>query len=91
MGQTSQKLFESIKTGKYATEGKEWEAISIEAKELIRKKLELDKDKRLSASECLKSEFLSIIDAKKEMPDLLPSVFANIYKLNAREKFNKPQ
>jgi len=89
VGQTSQKLFESIKTGKYATEGKEWEAISIEAKELIGKMLELDKDKRLSASECLKSEFLSIIDAKKEMPDLLPSVFANIYKLNAREKIQQ--
>ena len=89
VGQTSQKLFESIKTGKYATEGKEWEAISIEAKELIGKMLELDKDKRLSASECLKSEFLSILDTKKEMPDLLPSVFANIYKLNAREKIQQ--
>ena len=89
VGQTSQKLFESIKTGKYKTEGKEWEAISIEAKELIGKMLEIDKDKRLSASECLKSEFLSILDKKKEMPDLLPSVFTNIYKLNAREKIQQ--
>ena len=89
VGQTSQKLFESIKTGKYKTDGKEWEAISIEAKELIGKMLELDKDKRISASECLKSEFLSILDTKKEMPDLLPSVFANIYKLNAREKIQQ--
>ena len=89
VGQTSQKLFESIKTGKYAKEGKEWEAISIEAKELIGKMLELDKDKRISASECLKSEFLSILETKKEMPDLLPSVFENIYKLNAREKIQQ--
>ena len=89
VGKTSQKLFESIKTGKYATEGKEWESISLEAKKLIGKMLELDKDKRFSASECLKSEFFSILDTKKEMPDLLPSVFENIYKLNAREKIQQ--
>ena len=89
VGQTSQKLFESIKTGKYRTEGKEWEAISLEAKELIGKMLELDKNKRISASECLKSEFLSILDTKKEMPDMLPSVFTNIFKLNAREKIQQ--
>jgi calcium-dependent protein kinase len=89
VGQTSQKLFENIKTGKYKADGKEWEAISKEAKELIAKMLELDKNKRISASECLKSEFLSILDTKKEMPDLLPSVFTNIYKLNAREKIQQ--
>ena len=33
VGKTSQKLFESIKTGKYKNTGKEWEAISKEAKD----------------------------------------------------------
>ena len=60
VGKTSQKLFENIKTGKYKTTGKEWEAISKEAKDLIGKMLELDVSKRISASECLKSPFLSI-------------------------------
>ena len=89
VGKTSQKLFESIKTGKYKTSGKEWEAISKEAKELIGKMLELDSNKRISASECLKAKFFSILETQEEMPDLLPSVFTNIFKLNAREKIQQ--
>ena len=89
VGKTSQKLFESIKTGKYKTSGKEWEAISKEAKELIRKMLELDSNKRISASACLKSNFFSILQTQEEMPALLPSVFTNIFKLNAREKIQQ--
>ena len=89
VGKTSQKLFESIKTGNYKKTGKEWEAISKEAKELIGQMLELDTTKRISASVCLKSPFLSIIDNQGEVPDLLPSVLSNIYKLNAREKIQQ--
>jgi calcium-dependent protein kinase len=89
VGKTSQKLFESIKTGKYKNTGKEWEAISKEAKDLIGKMLELDTSKRISASECLNSPFLSIINTKDNIPDILPSVLSNIYKLNAREKIQQ--
>ena len=89
VGKTSQKLFESIKTGKYKTSGKEWEAISKEGKELIRKMLELDSNKRISASACLKAKFFSILQTQEEMPALLPSVFTNIFKLNAREKIQQ--
>ena len=91
IGKTSQKLFENIKTGKYKQTGKEWEAISKEAKELIGQMLELNTNKRISASECLKSPFLSIINNKDNdnMPDILPSVISNIYKLNAREKIQQ--
>jgi calcium-dependent protein kinase len=89
IGKTSQKLFENIKTGKYKQTGKEWEAISKEAKDLIGKMLELDTSKRISASECLNSPFLSIINTKDNIPDILPSVLSNIYKLNAREKIQQ--
>ena len=89
IGKTSQKLFESIKTGKYKQSGKEWEAISKEGKQLIGQMLELNTSKRISASECLQSPFLSIINNKENMPDLLPSVLSNIYKLNAREKIQQ--
>ena len=51
--------------------------------------LELDTTKRISASECLKSPFLSIINTEENVPDLLPSVLSNIYKLNAREKIQQ--
>jgi calcium-dependent protein kinase len=89
VGKTSQKLFESIKTGKYKNTGKEWEAISKEAKDLIGKMLELDTHKRISASECLKSPFISKLNNSEKVPDILPSVLSNIYKLNAREKIQQ--
>ena len=88
-GKNSQKLFEIIKTGKYKKTGKEWEAISKEGKKLIGQMLELNPDKRISAAECLKSPFFSCLDTEEEVPDLLPSVLSNIYKLNAREKIQE--
>ena len=89
VGKTSQKLFENIKSGKYKTTGKEWEAISPQAKDLIKKMLELNTNKRISASECLKSPFISCISTQEKVPDLLPNVLSNIYKLNAREKIQQ--
>ena len=89
-GLTQQQLYENIKSGKYRTEGKEYEAISQKAKDLIRKMLELNPTKRLSASDCLKTPFFEVLNNNKEtIPDLLPSVISNIYKLNAREKIQQ--
>ena len=88
-GLSTQQLFENIKSGKYRDTGKEYEAISQKAKDLIKKMLELNPLKRISASECLKSNFFSVINVKESIPDLLPSVIANIYKLNAREKIQQ--
>ena len=89
VGKTSQKLFDNIKTGKYKNTGKEWNAISKEAKDLIGKMLELDTKKRFNAAECLYSPFITCINTEKNVPDLLPSVLSNIYKLNAREKIQQ--
>ena len=90
IGMTQLQLYENIKSGQYKTSGKEYEAISQKAKDLIKKMLELDTSKRPSASECLKDSFFSIIDDKEEnMPDILPSVITNIYQLNAREKIQQ--
>jgi calcium-dependent protein kinase len=89
VGKTSQKLFENIKSGKYKNTGKEWEAISPQAKDLIKKMLELDTTKRISALECLNSQFITSMNSKESVPDILPSVLKNIYKLNAREKIQQ--
>ena len=92
-GLNSQQLFENIKSGKYKTTGKEYQAISQKAKDLIKQMLELNTLKRINASECLKSPFFSILDDnnndKDNIPDLLPSVITNIYKLNSREKIQQ--
>ena len=90
IGNTSQKLFENIKTGKYRKSGKEYEAISKEGKELIDQMLTLNPQKRITARECLNSPFFSNNNKTlKEIPDILPSVLSNIYKLNAREKLQQ--
>ena len=89
IGKTSQKLFENIKTGKFKNTGKEWEMISNDAKVLIGQMLELNTAKRLSAAQCLKSPFFSCLKTKQKVPDILPSVLSNIYKLNAREKIQQ--
>ena len=64
-------------------------AISQKAKDLIKQMLELNPLKRISASECLKSPFFEILDTNDNIPDILPSVITNIYKLNAREKIQQ--
>ena len=51
--------------------------------------LELNTNKRISASECLKSAFIYCINTQEKVPDLLPNVLSNIYKLNAREKIQQ--
>ena len=90
VGNTRQQLFENIKTGKYNTSVKEYKAISQKAKDLIKQMLELDSTKRISAADCLNSPFFSIINDKDNIiPDILPSVITNIYKLNAREKIQQ--
>ena len=89
-GITQQQLYENIKSGKYRTDLKEYEAISQKAKDLIKKMLELNPTKRISASECIKTPFFEgLNDKDNNMPDLLPSVISNIYKLNAREKIQQ--
>ena len=90
IGMTQPQLYENIKSGHYKDSGKEYEAISQKAKDLIKIMLELDTTKRPSASECLQNPFFSIINDKEDnMPDLLPSVITNIYQLNAREKIQQ--
>ena len=90
IGNTSQKLFENIKTGRYRKSGKEYKAISNEGKALIDQMLTLNPQKRISARECLNSPFFSNhIKTLKEILQILPSVLSNIYKLNAREKIQQ--
>ena len=90
IGNTTQKLFENIKSGRYRKSGKEYEAISNEGKELISQMLTLNPQKRIAARECLNSPFFSNhIKTLKEIPEMLPSILTNIYKLNAREKLQQ--
>ena len=90
-GNNSHKLCGNIKAGKFKKTGKEYKSISKEGKKLIEQMLTVNPKKRLSASQCLNSPFFTKFNNESfnEVPDLLPSVLSNIYKLNAREKLQQ--
>jgi calcium-dependent protein kinase len=62
--QDMEDLFENIKTAKYDLESEFWNEISESAKDLIRKLLERDTDKRLTALEAMNHEWMK--NAKEE-------------------------
>lgn len=52
-GKSDKTIMKRVLKGKYAFDGYEWEIISEDAKDLIRKMLVVNPDNRLSAEECL--------------------------------------
>lgn len=54
IGNTTEDLFETIMTGVYPTDSIRWSFISDEAKDLMNQMLTTTRNKRLSASDCLK-------------------------------------
>ena len=91
MGKTSNNLIQNIKSGKYKKTGKEYKSISKEGKKIIDQMLTLNPKKRITAAQCLNSPFFNNIYNQNigEIPDFLPSVLLNIYKLNIREKLQQ--
>ena len=93
-GKSTSELFTNIKKGEYPKEGKEWESVSEEGRDLIVKMLEYDPGKRLSAQECLEHPWIvSLGKNNNKLSEtqihLLPSVLNNIYNLNAKEKLQQ--
>lgn len=61
-------LIDTIKMGKYAFEGEEWENVSQEAKDLISNLLVIDPKQRLVPSAAMKHAWLS--DTPKDLSEL---------------------
>ncbi|CAM9885186.1 unnamed protein product [Ectocarpus sp. 6 AP-2014] len=80
------KLYQKIKKGKVSFHPQYWSTVSDEAKDLIKKMLTLDKDKRITAEQALEHPWVVGDAAELEKRDL----GANMDKLrlfNARRKF----
>jgi len=58
-GRTDEEVLKNVAKGKYSLEGEEWEGISEEAKDLIRKMLTYDPSKRISAKDALEHKWFS--------------------------------
>lgn len=71
-GATLDDIFKKIESGKYMLQGYPWQMLSESAKELIAKMLQIDPEKRISATEALEHEWLvkeaipGIVDSKSE-------------------------
>lgn len=61
-GSNAPEVFEKVKNANYTFETKEWEGVSDEAKDLIRKLLTVDIKKRLTASNAVKHGWFRILE-----------------------------
>jgi calcium-dependent protein kinase len=57
-GANDKQIIEAVLRGKYTLDEPEWEDISDEAKDLVRKMLEYDPVKRISASDALQHKWI---------------------------------
>lgn len=60
LGATAKDVFEKIKKGKFSLSGGEWKRISKQAKDFIQKLICVDVNKRMTADQALKHEWLNM-------------------------------
>ena len=79
---------EAVKRGQYSFDSPEWKEISLEAKNLIRKMLDRDPRKRISAEDALNDDWINLYVKKPEMdlPQLV-SVLNNMRSFRMEKKF----
>lgn len=61
---TKDGIFDAIEAGRYEMKGKEWKPITENAKDLIRKLLEVDEKKRIKVNEAIKHPFFNILNSQ---------------------------
>lgn len=81
-GADDDEIMENVKTGVYITESEEFNGISKEATEFI-KKLLCASEERLSAKEALKDNWLCLFDPKPETHQALDKILANLLKFKS--------
>eukprot|EP00301_Raphidiophrys_heterophryoidea_P010623 c15816_g1_i1.p1 GENE.c15816_g1_i1~~c15816_g1_i1.p1 ORF type:complete len:445 (+),score=72.18 c15816_g1_i1:53-1387(+) len=84
---SQQQLFENICAARYEFISPHWDKVSIEAKDLISRLLELDPTKRLTANEAMDHPWLSkeAIDFEND----LTGVVSHLQRFNVTRKFRK--
>lgn len=89
-GTTANEIMEQVRLGKYSLSGSDWQSISKEAKDLIKKMLTYDPDKRLNAFDAIKHVwFNKFRESTSVDQESYFSVLKNIKNFNAREKFQQ--
>jgi len=80
----TQEVLTKVCTAQYSFPAKEWDPVSAEAKDLIRRLLVVDIKKRLTAKQALEHDWFKLIERPKLF--LPKTTISNIKKFNARRK-----
>jgi calcium-dependent protein kinase len=90
-GEESWEVVESVKKGIFNFDRDEWTSVTIDAKNLIKKMLVKDPNKRLSAKECLKDPW--IVKHSKTIKEIdlksIPLMKENIQKFASKKKLQQ--
>ncbi|KAL3848158.1 hypothetical protein ACJMK2_019035 [Sinanodonta woodiana] len=81
---TKERLFDLIVQGKFHFREKQWQCISVEAKDLVRKMLEVDPDRRITIEQALVHPWIK--DKGKISRQHLGETVEELIKFNARRK-----
>ena len=92
-GNSVNEILESVKKGKYEMTGPEWNKISKNAKDLVKKMLLYDPTKRISAETAIQHDWVVKMYKKNLSNEVDEGYFSrvlkNIKNFNAREKFQQ--
>ena len=88
-GETDNEILAKIKSGKFTFPDEEWGNVSAESKDLIKNMLEFDPKKRYSASQCLKSNWLTEKNKKVLDNSLTKRALTNMKKFHAERKLQQ--
>ena len=88
-GKTDRETFILIEYGELTMDKKEWKQISEKAKDLLRKILVKDPDKRVSALQCLEHDWIkSFADTEQDLTQI-NFVLSNMKNFQAKQKFQE--
>jgi calcium-dependent protein kinase len=89
-GSDDKKIIDAVKKGKYTLDEPEWDDVSEEAVDLVRKCLTYDPDKRVSASSALEHAwFKKFAKAEKVKKSLALNALGNLKKFRAEQKLKQ--
>ena len=89
-GSDDKKIIDAVKKGKYTLDEPEWDDVSEEAVDLVRKCLTYDPDKRISAAEALAHPwFKKFAKADKVKKSLASRALGNLRKFRADQKLKQ--
>jgi calcium-dependent protein kinase len=96
-GPDDQAIMDKVKTGKFSFNGKEWSAISPEAKNLIKLMLTYDPKERIPAEEALRNPWITKFSINRNIAnpilfgnkDDIKRPFENLRKFNAKQKLQQ--